>query len=123
MTDFLTINIFIIWASTNPHKLKKLYNQQKHADKIICKEDMLTHAKPLMVKLNILYFMLKIKLNLTPNVFLNKLKQLKHNKFVMPQKQLKISKFTIRDSLCTTTFKTTTTHKLHNFTNIISLLQ
>ena len=41
--------------------------------------------------------MLKIKLNLTPNVFLNKFKQIKHkyptayasNNFVMPQKQLK----------------------------------
>ena len=41
--------------------------------------------------------MLKIKLNLTPNAFLNKFKQIKHkypttyasNNFVMPQKQLK----------------------------------
>ena len=70
--------------------------------------------KPLMEKLNILnvyqlnikqttVLMLKIKLNLTPNVFLNKFKQIKHkyptayasNNFVMPQKQLKISKYSI----------------------------
>ena len=73
----------IVWASTNPRKLKTLNNQQKHAARIICNEDRLTHAKPLMEKLNILNvyqlniiqtttFMLKIKLNLTPNVFLNK---------------------------------------------------
>ena len=79
----------IVWASTNPHKLKKLNNQQKHP-RIICNEDRLTHAKQLMEKLNNLNvyqlyiiqtttFMLKIKLNLTPNVFLNKFKQIKHN--------------------------------------------
>ena len=27
------------WASTNPNKLKKLYNKQKHATRIICNED------------------------------------------------------------------------------------
>ena len=48
-------------------------------------------------------FMLKIKLNLTPNVFLNKFKQIKHkfptvyscNNLVIPQMQLKISKYSI----------------------------
>ena len=96
----------IVWASTNPHKLKKLNNQQKHAARIICNEDRLTHAKPLMEKLNILnvyQLNIKIKLNLTPNAFLNKFKQIKHkyptayasNNFVMPQKKLKISQYSI----------------------------
>ena len=110
----LSFNVNIVWASTNPQKLKKLNIQQKNAVRIICNEDRLTHAKPLMEKLNILNvyqlniiqtttFMLKIKLNLTPNVFLNKFKQIKHkypttyadNNFIMPQNQLKISKYSI----------------------------
>ena len=148
----------IVWASTNPRKLKKLSNQQKHAARIICNEDRLSHAKPLMEKPNILNiyqsniiqtttFMLKIKLNLTPDVFLNKFQQIKHkyptayasNNFVMPQKQLKISKYSItirgpklwnnllhkkiKTINCATKFKTTVKQKLHNFTNIISLFQ
>ena len=43
----------IVWASTNPYKLTKLNNQQKHAARIICNEDRLTYAKPLLKKLNI----------------------------------------------------------------------
>ena len=31
------------WKSTNTNKLKKLYNKQKHATRIICNEDRLAH--------------------------------------------------------------------------------
>ena len=74
----------------------------------------ITHAKPLMKKLNILNvyqlniiqtatFMLKVKLNLAPNVFSETFNEIKHkyptnysaNNFLIPQKQLKVSKFSI----------------------------
>ena len=42
------------WASTNPNKLKKLYNKQKYAARIICNEDRLAHAEPLMKNFKIL---------------------------------------------------------------------
>ena len=91
--------------------------------------------------------MLKIQLNLAPNIFLNKFKQIKHkyptayaaNNFVMPQKQLSISKYSItirgpklwnnflskkiKTINCPTIFKTTIKHELHNFKNVISLFQ
>ena len=95
----------IAWASTNPNKLKKLHNKQKHAARIICNEARFIHAKPLMKKLNILNvyqinimqtttFMFKIKLNSAPNIFLERFHLIKHkyptnyanNNFVMPKK-------------------------------------
>ena len=68
------------WANTNSNKLKKLYNKQKHAARIICNEDRLAHAKPLMKSLKILNiyqvnifqtltFMQKTKLNQNPKLF------------------------------------------------------
>ena len=79
----------IAWASTNPNKLKKLNSQQKHAARIICNKERYTHAKPLMKKLNILNvyqlniiqtatFMLKVKVNLAPNVFSETFNEIKH---------------------------------------------
>ena len=44
----------IDYASNNPNKLKKLYNKQKDATRIICMEDRPAHAKPLMKGLTIL---------------------------------------------------------------------
>ena len=122
---FYFIRCPLSYASTIPHKLKILNNEQKYAARIICNEDRLTHTKPLIEQLSILNiyqlkivqrttFMLKIKLNLTHNVFLNKFKQIKHKypttyaatNFVMPQKQLKLSKYSI------ITYKTTIKQKL-----------
>ena len=73
----------ITWASTNPNKLNKKYNKQKHATRIIFNKDRMTHARPLMKQLNILNiyqlniyqtlsFMFKTKQQLTPNIFLDK---------------------------------------------------
>ena len=42
------------WASTNTNKLKKLYNKQKHATRIICNEDSLTHSNSLVKSLKML---------------------------------------------------------------------
>ena len=41
-------------ASTNPNKLKKLHNEQKHAARIIINKYRLIHSRPLMKELNIL---------------------------------------------------------------------
>ena len=35
----------ISWASTNPNKLNKLHNKQKHADRIIFNEVRMTHSE------------------------------------------------------------------------------
>ena len=42
------------WATTNPNKLKKLYNKRKHATRIIY-EEINTHSRPLILKLIICY--------------------------------------------------------------------
>ena len=74
----------IAWASTNHTKLKKLYNKQKHASRIIYNKDKLTHAKPLMKSLcqiNIfqtLNLMFKSQHRLSPVVFQNMFKKVKH---------------------------------------------
>ena len=44
----------IAWSSTNPSKLKKILNKQKHASRIILSEEINTHSRPLMKKLGIL---------------------------------------------------------------------
>ena len=79
----------ISWASTKRYKLKKPYNQQKHAARIICNEDRYTPSKPLMKKLNILNtyqlniyqtlnFMFTTKQNTTPAIFQQKFKTINH---------------------------------------------
>ena len=102
------------WASTNPNKLEKLYNKQKHAARIICNEDRLTHAKPLMKSLKILNvyqlnifqtltFMQKTKLKQTPKIFSQTFQPITHkyptkyakNNFVKPKPKLKISNFSV----------------------------
>ena len=44
----------IAWSSTNPSKLRKILNKQKHASRIILSEERNTHSRPLMKKLRIL---------------------------------------------------------------------
>ena len=102
------------WASTNPNKLKKLYNKQKHAARIICNEDRLAHAKPLMKSLKILNiyqvnifqtlnFMQKTKLNQNPKLFSQTFQPITHkyptkyaeNNFLKPKSKLKISKYSV----------------------------
>ena len=79
----------IAWASTHNTKLKKLYNQQKHASRIIYNEDRMTSAQPLLEKLRALniyqiniyqtlLFMYKIKNNLAPNIFKNNFQDISH---------------------------------------------
>ena len=52
ISEYNSCSVDVTW--TNPNKLKKLYNKQKHAARIICNEDRLAHAKPLMKSLKIL---------------------------------------------------------------------
>ena len=77
------------WASTNQNKLRKLYHQQKHASRIILKENKYTHSKPLMKKLNILNvyqlnifqtlnFMYRTKTKSIPTIFSQSFKSIKH---------------------------------------------
>ena len=102
------------WASTNPNKVRKLYNKQKHAARIICNDDRLAHAKPLMKSLKILNiyqvnifqtltFMQKTKLNQNPNLFSQTFQHITHkhptkyaeNNFLKPKSKLKICKYSV----------------------------
>ena len=104
----------IAWASTNKNKLRKLYHQQKHASRIILKENKYTHSKPLMKKLNILNvyqlnifqtlnFMYRTKTKSIPTIFSQSFESIKHkyptnysnSNFVIPKQNLTISKFAI----------------------------
>ena len=68
------------WGSTHVTKLEKLHLMQKRAVRTICREDRLTHSKPLMQSLKILniyqtnilkilIFMHQVRNELTPNIF------------------------------------------------------
>ena len=70
----------IAWASTNKTKIKKLMSKQKHACRLIFNENKFAPSHPLFVKLGaldvykinihqILTFMHKTKLTMTPNIF------------------------------------------------------
>ena len=70
----------IAWASTSPNKLKKLFNKQKHAVRIISDNDRYTPSRPLMKNYNflniyqlniyqILTFMFKTKHQTSPEIF------------------------------------------------------
>ena len=104
----------IRWASTNPNKLNKLHNKQKHAARLIFNEDRMTHARFLLKQLNILNFyqlntyqtltlMFETKQRLTLNIFFDKFKTINHsypttystNNFTVPKQQLEISNFRI----------------------------
>ena len=58
----------VAWAGTNQTKLKKLFNKQKHASRIIYNKDKYTHAKPLMKSLNALNI---YQINIFQNVNFN----------------------------------------------------
>ena len=104
----------IAWASTNQSKLKKIYNKQKHASRIIYNKDKFTHAKPLMKSLNALnvyqinifqtlILMFKSQHRLSPTVFQNMFKKIEHkyptnfanNNFKIPNLNLKSTRFAI----------------------------
>ena len=76
----------IAWASTNK---TKLFAKQKQAARIIFNQDRFTHAHPLIKALNSLniyqinllqvrLFMLKIKTNSSPRIFLRQFQTLNH---------------------------------------------
>ena len=79
----------IAWSSTNPSKLTKILNKQKHASRIILSEERNAHARPLMKKLKvlntfqlniyqILLFMFKTKNEESPNIFSNQFSNVNH---------------------------------------------
>ena len=89
----------IAWGSTHKSKLESLYRQQKHAVRIINFKDRFTHSKPLFVEskilnlfeLNIfqvLMFMFKCKLSISPKIFLNLFTPKPLNKYVLRQRYL-----------------------------------
>ena len=79
----------IAWGSTHHTKLKKNYNKQKHASRIIYYEDRLTHARPLLKKMNalnvyqinifqVLILMFKVKHNMAPAAISELFKPIHH---------------------------------------------
>ena len=79
----------IAWASTNNTKLKKLFRKQKQAVRVIFSQSRFTHACPLIKTLNalnvhqinllqVLLFMLKIKTNSSPGIFLHRFQTINH---------------------------------------------
>ena len=98
----------IAWGATNQNKLKKLYNKQKHAARIIYNEDRYSPSKPLMKNLNILNiyqlniyetlnFMFKANTDETAIIFQKKIKKPHHkyptnvsrNNLIIPHVKLK----------------------------------
>jgi len=82
----------IAWCSTNKNKLKKLFNMQKHAIRIISNKSRYTPSRPLFINLNILniyqiniyhllIFMFKINKSIIPKIF-NPLFKIKENKYL-----------------------------------------
>ena len=81
--------MFTTWASTNKAKLKKLFEKQKQAVCIIFNQDRFIYARPLLKTLNalnvcqinllqVLLLMQKIKINLSPRVFLHQFQTINH---------------------------------------------
>ena len=102
----------IAWGSTHKSKLVSLYRQQKHAARIIYFKDKLTHAEPLLKKMNALNvyqlnifqtlnFMFKTKHQLVPlafqNIFSTKINKytLKSSNLTIPFKKSKLTQFSI----------------------------
>jgi hypothetical protein len=82
----------IAWCSTNKNKIKKLFNKQKHAIRIISNVGRFTHSQALFIKLNImdiyqiniyhlLIFMFKINKNISLKLF-NPLFKLNQNRYL-----------------------------------------
>ena len=104
----------IAWGSTQQTKLKKLHNRQKHAARIVFRENRYTHAQPLLKALSalnifqinifqILLFMYKVQKNTSPPIFQNTFKKPQHkyptqhsiSNFSVPKTKLNLSKFSI----------------------------
>lgn len=105
----------IVWASTYKSKLKKIYNKQKHACRIIFGENKYTsisHRLKEICALNIyqlniyqtLTFMHRVKNSNCPSLFLNQFKNVNHkyhtryseNAFKIPKANLNAKRFAIR---------------------------
>ena len=105
-----------IASSTNHTKLKKLYNQQKHACRIIFGANRCTPSEPLfrqlgalnVYKLNthqVLLFLFKTKHGLSPKMFDNHFSKNSHpyntifseNNFIVPKFNLKLCRYSIHD--------------------------
>ena len=80
----------IAWGSTTRTNLKKIYSQQKHAIRIVCSKDRLSHTRELfkqckflnVYQVNIwknLVFMHQVNSNTVPTIFLNKFRKPTHN--------------------------------------------
>ncbi|XP_057314221.1 uncharacterized protein LOC130655476 [Hydractinia symbiolongicarpus] len=104
----------IAWGSTNITKLKKLHIQQKHASRIILRQNKCSHSRPLLKELGILnvcqlnifqvlIFMYKIKNLIAPNIFITLFKKVQHkyptrfsgNNFLRPKIISNVTKFSI----------------------------
>ena len=104
----------IAWASTNKTNLKKLFEKQKQAARIIYNQDRFTQARPLLKTLNalnvyqinllqVLLFMHKIKTNSSPRIFLHQFQTINHkyatrcprNNFKEPKRETNYAKYCI----------------------------
>ena len=104
----------IAWGSTYHTNLKQIHSKQKHACRIIYKENKLTHSKPLMKDMNALnvyqiniyktlIFMYNVKAGLVPDIFKHKFKNIEHKyptayshiNFKIPFMKHKFSRFCI----------------------------
>ena len=105
----------ISWASNNVNKLKKLYNKQKHACRMIFGLDRYAPTQHLFLQIGalniyqlnmhqVLLFMYKMKQNMTPKLFTNQFNSIQHkyntrfskNNYQVPKILLKSSTFSIR---------------------------
>jgi len=104
----------IVWASTNITKLKKLYNKQKHACRIIFGEKRYTSVTHRLKQLGaldifqlnvyqVLVFMHKIKNGTSPAIFRDQFREINHkygtryseNSYVIPKANLDSKRFSI----------------------------
>lgn len=105
----------IAWASTNKSNLKKLYNKQKHACRIIFREDRYTSVKHRLKQIEaldifqlniyqILLFMFKIKNGTSPALFHDQFEKIHHkyetrysqHSYQIPKAFLKAKRLSIR---------------------------
>ena len=103
----------IAWGSTHKSKLETLYRHQKHAIRLINFQDRFTHSKPLFVEMKILNlyeinvfqvlsFIFKCKLNISPKIFRMLFKFKPPNKYILrsqflvePSVKTKVEEFAI----------------------------
>ena len=105
----------IVWASTNITNIKKLYNKQKHACRVIFGESRRTSVRHRLKQIGaldifqlniyqVLIFMFKVKHGLCPELFLNQFQQINHsyktryskNSYHIPKAYLNSRRLSIR---------------------------